>query len=129
MAAEIQTLRDLLSFQGVKRDLILSPKCVYLIGREKVKQGPDRGLVKEVLKRRIEVERILSVSLRSVLLVQAWKSYRGEGTVQRVGAEFLAAKAHFIHCLLSGLLRILSEQIKTGLISCFCPCLGVGALA
>uniref|UniRef100_A0ACB8E4S0 Unconventional myosin-Ie n=2 Tax=Sphaerodactylus townsendi TaxID=933632 RepID=A0ACB8E4S0_9SAUR len=50
-------------FKGVKRDLILSPKCVYLIGREKVKQGPDRGLVKEVLKRRIEVERILSVSL------------------------------------------------------------------
>ncbi|XP_054858466.1 unconventional myosin-Ie [Eublepharis macularius] len=50
-------------FKGIKRDLILSPKCVYLIGREKVKQGPERGLVKEVLKRRIEVERILSVSL------------------------------------------------------------------
>lgn len=50
--------------QGVKRDLLLTPKCLYLIGREKVKQGPDKGLVKEVLKRRIEVERILSVSLR-----------------------------------------------------------------
>ncbi|CAI5793148.1 unconventional myosin-Ie isoform X1 [Podarcis lilfordi] len=53
-------------FKGIKRDLILSPKCVYLVGREKVKQGPEKGLVKEVLKRRIEVERILSVSLRSV---------------------------------------------------------------
>ena len=53
-----------LSLQGVKRDLLLTPKCLYLIGREKVKQGPDKGLVKEVLKRRIEMERILSVSLR-----------------------------------------------------------------
>ncbi|XP_066491112.1 unconventional myosin-Ie [Tiliqua scincoides] len=53
-------------FKGVKRDLILSPKCVYLIGREKVKQGPERGLVKEVLKRRIELERILSISLSTM---------------------------------------------------------------
>ncbi|ELK34598.1 Myosin-Ie [Myotis davidii] len=51
-------------FKGIKRDLILTPKCLYLIGREKVKQGPDKGQVKEVLKRRIEMERILSVSLR-----------------------------------------------------------------
>lgn len=58
---------DAFSFQGIKRDLILSPKCLYLIGREKVKQGAEKGLVKEVLKRRIEVERILSVSLRSGL--------------------------------------------------------------
>lgn len=53
-------------FKGVKRDLLLTPKCLYLIGREKVKQGPDKGLVKEVLKRRIEVERILSVSLSTM---------------------------------------------------------------
>lgn len=58
---------DASSFQGIKRDLILSPKCVYLVGRQKVKQGPEKGLVKELLKRRIEVERILSVSLRSGL--------------------------------------------------------------
>uniref|UniRef100_A0A670ZJB5 Myosin IE n=1 Tax=Pseudonaja textilis TaxID=8673 RepID=A0A670ZJB5_PSETE len=50
-------------FKGTKRDLLLSPKCLYLIGREKVKQGAEKGLVKEALKRRIEVERILSVSL------------------------------------------------------------------
>lgn len=53
-------------FKGVKRDLLLTPKCLYLIGREKIKQGPDKGLVKEVLKRRIEVERILSVSLSTM---------------------------------------------------------------
>ncbi|EPY83066.1 hypothetical protein CB1_000598004 [Camelus ferus] len=53
-------------FKGVKRDLLLTPKCLYLIGREKVKQGPDKGLVKEVLKRRIEMERILSVSLSTM---------------------------------------------------------------
>lgn len=50
--------------QGIKRDLILTPKAVYLIGREKVKQGPEKGQVTEVLKRRIDVEKILTVSLR-----------------------------------------------------------------
>ncbi|XP_012865393.1 PREDICTED: unconventional myosin-Ie [Dipodomys ordii] len=53
-------------FKSVKRDLLLTPKCMYLIGREKVKQGPDKGLVKEVLKRKIEMERILSVSLSTM---------------------------------------------------------------
>uniref|UniRef100_A0A672GS57 Osteoclast-stimulating factor 1 n=1 Tax=Salarias fasciatus TaxID=181472 RepID=A0A672GS57_SALFA len=53
-------------FKGIKRDLILTPKCVYLIGREKVKQGPDKGQVTEVLKRRIEVEKILAVSLSTM---------------------------------------------------------------
>lgn len=50
--------------QTVKRDLILTPKFLYLIGREKVKQGPDKGAIREVLKRQLEVERIQSVSLR-----------------------------------------------------------------
>ncbi|KAG5848947.1 hypothetical protein ANANG_G00104870 [Anguilla anguilla] len=53
-------------FKSINRDLILTPKCVYLIGREKVKQGPERGLVMEVLKRRIEVEKILAVSLSTM---------------------------------------------------------------
>ncbi|XP_019359860.1 PREDICTED: unconventional myosin-Ie [Gavialis gangeticus] len=53
-------------FKGVKRDLVLTPKCIYLIGREKVKQGPERGLVKEVIKRKIEVERVLTVSLSTL---------------------------------------------------------------
>lgn len=50
--------------QAIKRDLILTPKAVYLIGREKVKQGPEKGQVTEVMKRRIDVEKILAVSLR-----------------------------------------------------------------
>jgi myosin-1 len=37
---------------------------VYLVGREKLTQGPEKGQVTEVLKRRIEVEKILAVSLR-----------------------------------------------------------------
>lgn len=62
---QLAKLLELLPFpQGIKRDLILTPKSVYLIGREKVKQGPDKGLVTEVLKRKIDVEKILAVSLR-----------------------------------------------------------------
>uniref|UniRef100_A0A673LJ92 Osteoclast-stimulating factor 1 n=1 Tax=Sinocyclocheilus rhinocerous TaxID=307959 RepID=A0A673LJ92_9TELE len=48
------------------RDLILSPKFLYLIGREKVKQGPEKGQIREVLKRKIEVEKIQSVSLSTL---------------------------------------------------------------
>lgn len=50
-------------FRSVKRDLILTPNFLYLIGREKVKQGPDKGQIQEVLKRKIEVRKIQSVSL------------------------------------------------------------------
>ena len=52
------------SLQSIKRDLILSPKGIYLIGREKVKKGPEKGQIKEVLKRKLEFESIHSVSLR-----------------------------------------------------------------
>ena len=48
----------------------MTPKSVYLIGREKVKQGPEKGQVTEVLKRRIDVEKILAVSLRYKALSQ-----------------------------------------------------------
>ncbi|XP_031432344.1 myosin IEb [Clupea harengus] len=53
-------------FRSVKRDLILTPKFLYLIGREKVKQGPEKGQIREVLKRQIEVEKIQSVSLSTL---------------------------------------------------------------
>ncbi|XP_068131635.1 unconventional myosin-Ie [Hyperolius riggenbachi] len=52
--------------KGIKRDLILTPRSVYLIGREKMKQGPEKGMVKEVVKRKIDIERILSVSLSTM---------------------------------------------------------------
>lgn len=48
----------------MKQDLILTPKFLYLIGREKVKQGPEKGQIQEVLKRQIELNKVQSVSLR-----------------------------------------------------------------
>ncbi|XP_060767907.1 unconventional myosin-Ie isoform X1 [Neoarius graeffei] len=53
-------------FKNIKRDLILTPKCLYLIGREKVKQGPEKGQIKEVLKRKIDVDKIMAVSLSTL---------------------------------------------------------------
>ncbi|XP_020789005.1 unconventional myosin-If [Boleophthalmus pectinirostris] len=50
-------------FKSIKRDLILTPKGIYLIGREKEKKGPDKGLIKEVLKRKLEFGSISGVSL------------------------------------------------------------------
>ncbi|XP_041086122.1 unconventional myosin-If-like isoform X2 [Polyodon spathula] len=50
-------------FKCIKRDLILTPKGIYLIGREKVKKGPEKGQIKEVLKRKMEIKSIQSVSL------------------------------------------------------------------
>ncbi|KAM7409711.1 hypothetical protein PAMA_001279 [Pampus argenteus] len=50
-------------FKSIKRDLILTPKGIYLIGREKVKKGPEKGQIKEVLKRKLEFGSISGVSL------------------------------------------------------------------
>ncbi|KAK9409132.1 unconventional myosin-If [Crotalus adamanteus] len=51
-------------FKPIKRDLILTPKHLYLIGREKVKKGPEKGQIQEVLKKKVEVQRVNRVSLR-----------------------------------------------------------------
>ncbi|XP_076827594.1 myosin IEb [Brachyhypopomus gauderio] len=53
-------------FKTVKRDLILTSKFLYLIGREKVKQGPEKGQIREVIKRQIELEKIQSISLSTL---------------------------------------------------------------
>uniref|UniRef100_A0A670XVT9 Myosin IF n=1 Tax=Pseudonaja textilis TaxID=8673 RepID=A0A670XVT9_PSETE len=50
-------------FKSIKRDLILTPKHLYLIGREKVKKGPEKGQIREVLKKKLEVQRVNRVSL------------------------------------------------------------------
>ncbi|XP_039107503.1 unconventional myosin-If isoform X1 [Hyaena hyaena] len=50
-------------FKPIKRDLILTPKCVYMIGREKVKKGPEKGQVREVLKKKVEIQALRGVSL------------------------------------------------------------------
>uniref|UniRef100_A0A3B3VVB3 Myosin IF n=1 Tax=Poecilia latipinna TaxID=48699 RepID=A0A3B3VVB3_9TELE len=52
-------------FKSIKRDLILTPKGIYLIGLEKVKKGPEKGQIKEVLKRKMEFANITGVSLSS----------------------------------------------------------------
>ncbi|KAH7966753.1 hypothetical protein HPB49_019195 [Dermacentor silvarum] len=46
----------------VKRDLILTPKSLFLIGREKIKKGNDKGKIKEVIKRKIDLENISQVT-------------------------------------------------------------------
>uniref|UniRef100_G3T7I8 Myosin IF n=1 Tax=Loxodonta africana TaxID=9785 RepID=G3T7I8_LOXAF len=50
-------------FKPIKRDLILTPKYVYVIGREKVKKGPEKGQVREVLKKKLELQALQGVSL------------------------------------------------------------------
>ncbi|XP_053905770.1 unconventional myosin-If [Cuculus canorus] len=50
-------------FKPIKRDFILTPKYFYLIGREKVKKGPEKGQIKEVLKKKVELQAVSSISL------------------------------------------------------------------
>ncbi|XP_071969987.1 unconventional myosin-If-like isoform X1 [Engystomops pustulosus] len=50
-------------FKLIKRDLIITPKYIYLIGREKVKKGPEKGKIKEVLKKKLEIPSVKSISL------------------------------------------------------------------
>ncbi|XP_063003181.1 unconventional myosin-If [Elgaria multicarinata webbii] len=50
-------------FKPIKRDFILTPKHFYLIGREKVKKGPEKGQIREVLKKKVEVQAVNRVSL------------------------------------------------------------------
>lgn len=42
----------------------MTNKFVYLIGRELIKKGPQKGQVQEVVKRKLEYNQITSVSLR-----------------------------------------------------------------
>lgn len=50
-------------FKIAKRDLLLTGKKIYLIGREIVKKGPEKGKMIEVLKRDIPIEHIKQVCL------------------------------------------------------------------
>ena len=43
---------------------MLTANAIYLIGREKVTKGPNKGEIVEVLKRRLEFAEIGSISLR-----------------------------------------------------------------
>ncbi|KAM6236149.1 unconventional myosin-If [Porphyrio hochstetteri] len=50
-------------FKPIKRDFILTPKYFYVIGREKVKKGPEKGQIKEVLKKKVELQAVSGISL------------------------------------------------------------------
>ena len=50
-------------FKVQKRDLLLSSKAIYIVGRDKVKKGPNKGQLVETVKRRIELSNITHVSL------------------------------------------------------------------
>uniref|UniRef100_A0A8C5EXL3 Osteoclast-stimulating factor 1 n=1 Tax=Gouania willdenowi TaxID=441366 RepID=A0A8C5EXL3_GOUWI len=71
-------------FRTVKRDLILTPKFLYLIGREKVKQGPDKGQITEVLKRKMDLSKIQSVSMSLEFKVKkgSWGPFSSSGSRQ-----------------------------------------------
>ncbi|PSN42852.1 Unconventional myosin-Ie [Blattella germanica] len=49
-----------------RRDLILTSRAVFLIGREAVKKGPEKGKHIEVVKRKLEFENISHVSLSTL---------------------------------------------------------------
>lgn len=50
-------------FKAEKRDLVLTGKAVWLIGRQKVKTGPDKGQMEAAVNRKLELEGIAKVSL------------------------------------------------------------------
>ena len=52
-------------FQGIKeakRDLIVTAKAIFLIGREPVKSGPNKGQMVESISRRISFHELNQVS-------------------------------------------------------------------
>ncbi|KAK3585324.1 hypothetical protein CHS0354_040273 [Potamilus streckersoni] len=53
-------------FKCTKRDLLLTAKQIYLVGREKVKKGPQKGQFIEVVKRLIPLEQVSSVALSTM---------------------------------------------------------------
>ncbi|XP_071573945.1 unconventional myosin-Ie isoform X1 [Temnothorax nylanderi] len=50
-------------FKMCRRDLILTGKCIYLIGREQINKGPEKGKSIEVIKRKLPFNQISHVSL------------------------------------------------------------------
>lgn len=49
--------------QSTKRDLILTNKAIFLIGREKVKKGDKKGQILEVVKRKIDMDQLVGVGV------------------------------------------------------------------
>jgi myosin-1 len=58
----ITTSVFLYTSQATKRDLILTGKAIFIIGREKIKKGPKKGQIIEVVKRKIPIDTIRQIS-------------------------------------------------------------------
>ena len=56
----------------------MSAKNIYLIGREVVKKGPEKGQIKEVLKRHIDLEHVRAVSTRYKMMLPRCLYLRNE---------------------------------------------------
>lgn len=48
---------------------MITNKFIYLVGREVIKKGAQKGQTEEVIKRKLEYDQITSVSLRFVYLL------------------------------------------------------------
>ena len=55
--------------QVEKRDLVVTGKAVWLIGRQKVKEGPDKGTMVAAVSRKIELDKILKVTTHFTFVV------------------------------------------------------------
>lgn len=53
-----------------RRDLILTGKCLYLIGREQLKKGPEKGKSIQVIKRKLPFNQISHVSLSTLQVIK-----------------------------------------------------------
>ncbi|CAL7941782.1 unnamed protein product [Xylocopa violacea] len=53
-------------FKASRRDLILTSKYLYLIGREQIKKGSEKGKLVEVIKRKLSFDQISHVSLSTL---------------------------------------------------------------
>ena len=64
MRADVTSTR-----QVEKRDLVVTGKAVWLIGRQKVKEGPDKGTMVAAVSRKIELDKILKVTTHFTFVV------------------------------------------------------------
>ncbi|XP_021935115.1 unconventional myosin-Ie-like [Zootermopsis nevadensis] len=53
-------------FKAARRDLVLTSRSIFLIGREAIKKGPEKGKAIEVMKRKLDFENISHVSLSAL---------------------------------------------------------------
>lgn len=55
--------------QMCRRDLILTGKYLYLIGREQIKKGSEKGKSVQVIKRKLPFNQISHVSLSTLQVI------------------------------------------------------------